>query len=158
MNKFFFRKHAPFILKKTIGFSLIELMIVLAIIGILAGAAIRSYTADTLSAKIATVLAAGASAQAFLSNYYADNNTLTGATWATNSALDITNFTSSNVQSIAIKNGIITIVTTNAIKNPSTGSVVTIYLTPTANAGVLTWTCTTNSSQNNFFMPSNCQT
>ena len=57
-------------MKYTRGFTLIELMIVVAIVGILAAIAIPAYSDYTVRAKITEALAFAAAAKTTLSEYY----------------------------------------------------------------------------------------
>lgn len=58
------------------GFTLIELMIVVAIIGILAAIAIPAYTDYTARAKVSEAVVALASAKASVSEYYTSQGTM----------------------------------------------------------------------------------
>ena len=58
-------------MKNTRGFTLIELMIVVAIVGILAAIAIPAYTDYTIRAKVSEALAFSAAAKTTISEYYA---------------------------------------------------------------------------------------
>ena len=62
------------------GFTLIELMIVIAIVGILAAIALPAYQDYTVRAKMGEALASLAEAKTTISEYYASNNSLPSAT------------------------------------------------------------------------------
>ena len=66
--------------KKQQGFTLIELMIVIAIVGILAAIALPAYQDYTVRAKISEALANLAEAKTNIAEYYAANNTFPSAT------------------------------------------------------------------------------
>ncbi|PZP59851.1 MAG: prepilin-type cleavage/methylation domain-containing protein [Pseudoxanthomonas spadix] len=63
------------------GFTLIELMIVVAIIAILAAIALPAYSDYTKKAKISEVILAASSARTAVAEYAAGNNTLPPASW-----------------------------------------------------------------------------
>ena len=58
------------------GFTLIELMIVIAIVGILAAVALPAYQDYTVRAKLSGVLARGAEAKTSVAEWYASKGTL----------------------------------------------------------------------------------
>lgn len=66
--------------KNCSGFTLIELMIVIAIIGILAGIAYPSYTSYVQKANRADAIDSLLSLSARMEEYYMNNDTYTGAT------------------------------------------------------------------------------
>jgi type IV pilus assembly protein PilA len=68
-------------MKKQQGFTLIELMIVVAIIAILAAIALPAYSNYTKKAKVSEVILAASSLRTDLSEYVASNNALPPATW-----------------------------------------------------------------------------
>jgi type IV pilus assembly protein PilA len=62
--------------KKQQGFTLIELMIVIAIVGILAAIALPAYQDYTVRAKMSEALARMAEAKTTIAEYYAANGTM----------------------------------------------------------------------------------
>lgn len=63
------------------GFTLIELMIVVATIAILAAIALPAYSDYTKKAKVSEVILAASSARTAVAEYAAGNNTLPPAEW-----------------------------------------------------------------------------
>ncbi|HEL3750272.1 TPA: pilin [Stenotrophomonas maltophilia] len=68
-------------MKNQKGFTLIELMIVVAIIAILAAIALPAYSNYTKKAKVSEVILAASSLRTDVSEYVASNNALPPATW-----------------------------------------------------------------------------
>ncbi|KTD50152.1 type IV pilus assembly protein PilA [Legionella quinlivanii] len=121
--------------KKEKGFTLIELMIVVAIVGILAAIAIPAYQDYTIRARVAEGLSLASSAKHAVSETTQTRNALPATQAATGY---VSPAATANVSSIAIgNNGLITITYTPAAGNG------TIILQPTLQAnGDLTWSCT----------------
>jgi type IV pilus assembly protein PilA len=142
------------------GFTLIELMIVVAIIGILAAIAIPQYQDYTVRSKITEALNLAAPAKLAIAETYASNGT-----WPTTNALAglPATISSKYVTSIVVSGG-------------AGGSIITITLggssgvggTPTANGTTITltanvdaagsrvdWTCAATTADK--YLPANCR-
>jgi type IV pilus assembly protein PilA len=123
-------------MKQQKGFTLIELMIVVAIIGILAAIAIPAYQDYTIRARVTEGLQMAASAKLAVSETTMTNNALPATQAATGY---VSPAATDNVTSIAITaaTGVITITYTAAAGGG------TILMTPTLQAnGDVTWDCT----------------
>ena len=135
-------------MKRTLqkGFTLIELMIVVAIIGILAAVALPAYQDYTVRAKVSELILAASSGRTSLSEVYSVNLAFPPTT----SAADyVTNVSSKYVASIGYAQtsatvGVITVtsVANNAI-GPTDAQSKIITLTGTGNAttGTVDWVC-----------------
>lgn len=134
------------------GFTLIELMIVVAIVGILAAVAIPAYQDYTVRARVTEGLSLASSAKLAVEETYQSINAFP----ATQAATGYTSPTATNnVQSVVITGatGVITITYTAAAQSV----VLTLTPTPDAATGGLTWRCAVNAAGNNKYVPQNCR-
>ncbi len=131
------------------GFTLIELMIVVAIIGILAAVALPAYQDYTVRAKVTELMLAASSGKNAVTEYYTMNSELPSA-----ASLVIESQATKYVASTAQADGVITAVATAAEPKISGQN---ITLTPVANASAtqLSWTC--SGSIDTKYRPSSCK-
>ena len=123
------------------GFTLIELMIVVVIIGILASIALPLYSNYVKRAKVSEVVIFINSAKTGVAESYADLNTLTGINNAKAGLANATDITSKYVNDLTITNGLIE-ATVNDIDVACDAAMPALTLTPAVNAttGSLEWT------------------
>lgn len=131
------------------GFTLIELMIVVAIVGILAALAIPAYQDYTVRARVAEALGFAAAAKTAVSESFISSGG-TAPTSNTEAGYTFPGATA-NVNNVQVGgNGVITVTTT---ANAGNGN---FTMTPTYNAGQVTWVCNRGTIEARY-LPQNCR-
>jgi type IV pilus assembly protein PilA len=120
------------------GLTLIELMIVVAIIGILAAVAIPAYQDYTIRAQVSEGISLASGAKTAVAEFYTQRGTFP-ATNAKAGLAGATAISGSYVSQVKVSDGLITV--TYGVNVNNTIASDTLEVSPIANTGTIEWNC-----------------
>ena len=135
------------------GFTLIELMIVIAIIGILAAIALPAYNDYTARAQVSEAVNLASGLKLQVADVYADEGAFGGINSAADGIPTAANVNGKYTTGVSVTAAVIQATIGNDASALVTGGTVT--LTPNTNEGSLEWTCTSSLSAK--YLPAACR-
>jgi len=136
------------------GFTLIELMIVVAIVGILAAVALPAYQDYARRAHVAEGLGLAEAAKTAVTEYFADNEA-----WPKDNEAagleEATKITGNAVDSITVADGVITILYNKKVE---AGKTVVLQPDKVNTEGSIKWKCNSGGTLNPKYLPVVCRT
>ena len=136
------------------GFTLIELMIVVAIIGILAAVALPAYQDYVARSQVTEAINLGGGLKIQVADIYNDTGAFTAATSGSQGLPAANTVTGKYTTGVAVAGGIITASIGNDASAVLSGG--TVVLSPFTTAGALQWTCSSTTLDAKY-LPAACR-
>ncbi len=140
------------------GFTLIELMIVVAIIGILAAIAIPAYQDYTARAQVSEAVSLADGLKSTIVDIYNDEGSFDNADSGSAGLPSSSAVTGKYVSQVAVSNGVITAtMKSSGVAAPIKGK--TLAISPITHTGSIEWKCKpgTSSGLDNKYLPKVCR-
>ena len=135
------------------GFTLIELMIVVAIIGILAAIALPAYQDYANRAKVSEVVVAADACKTAVTEYYASAGSLPADT----SVAGCVNAATRYVSSVSVTSGVVTVTAQSTGTTAIDDKTLVFTPNPTSAGPTLAWSCNTVSTIETKYRPQVCR-
>ena len=139
------------------GFTLIELMIVIAIIGVLAAIAMPAYQDYVIRGQVAEGVNLASGMKVAVEDIYMDEGTFDNVA---NGYLGIpaaNTIIGKYVSGVTVSENTITAAFNQEDTNDKIDTELTITLTATDNGGSISWACTVNDASLNKYVPKSCR-
>lgn len=141
------------------GFTLIELMIVVAIIGILAAVAIPAYQDYIIRSQLTEGVSLAGGVQATISEIWSNEGDLANADSGSSGIPAETSITGNYVSKVNVTNGLVTATFSNSAPQQANAKINsgTLLLSPITTVGSIKWTCKAGSGIATQYLPSTCR-